>query len=40
MIAVTAAKTLLDKTAGTNDNKAAVEQALQRVNTAKNSIKW
>ncbi len=30
--AVTAAKTLLDKTAGSNDNKVAVEQALQRVN--------
>ncbi len=36
--AVTAAKTLLDKTAGTNDNKAAVEQALQRVNTAKTAL--
>ncbi len=36
--AVTAAKTLLDKTAGSNDNKAAVEQALQRVNTAKTAL--
>lgn len=36
--AVTAAKTLLDKTAGPNDNKAAVEQALQRVNTAKTAL--
>ncbi|CPP21136.1 extracellular matrix binding protein [Staphylococcus aureus] len=36
--AVTAAKTLLNKTAGSNDNKAAVEQALQRVNTAKNAL--
>lgn len=36
--AVTAAKTLLDKTAGTNENKAAVEQALQRVNTAKTAL--
>lgn len=36
--AVAAAKTLLDKTAGTNDNKAAVEQALQRVNTAKTAL--
>ncbi|HCV2266442.1 TPA: GA module-containing protein, partial [Staphylococcus aureus] len=29
---------LLDKTAGTNENKAAVEQALQRVNTAKTAL--
>ncbi len=36
--AVTAAKTLLDKTAGSNDNKAAVEQALQRVNNAKTAL--
>lgn len=36
--AVTAAKTLLDKTAGSNDNKVAVEQALQRVNTAKTAL--
>ncbi len=36
--AVTAAKTLLDKTAGINENKAAVEQALQRVNTAKTAL--
>ena len=36
--AVSAAKTLLNKTAGANDNKAAVEQALQRVNTAKSAL--
>ncbi|HDE0684748.1 TPA: GA module-containing protein, partial [Staphylococcus aureus] len=36
--AVTAAKTLLDKTAGSNDNKTAVEQALQRVNNAKTAL--
>ncbi|WP_180372055.1 GA module-containing protein, partial [Staphylococcus argenteus] len=36
--AVSAAKTLLNKTAGTNDNKAAVEQALQHVNTAKSAL--
>ncbi len=36
--AVTAAKTLLDKTAGSNDNKVAVEQALQRVNNAKTAL--
>ena len=36
--AVSAAKTLLNKTAGANDNKAAVEQALQRVNTAKTAL--
>ncbi len=36
--AVTAAKTLLDKTAGSNDNKAAVEQAIQSVTTAKNAL--
>ncbi|WP_170631202.1 FIVAR domain-containing protein, partial [Acinetobacter baumannii] len=38
--AVSAAKTLLNKTAGANDNKAAVEQALQRVNTAKSALNW
>lgn len=36
--AVTAAKTLLDKTAGSNDNKAAVEQAIQQVNATKQAL--
>ncbi|WP_256961710.1 DUF1542 domain-containing protein, partial [Staphylococcus argenteus] len=36
--AVSAAKTLLGKSTGSNDNKAAVEQALQRVNTAKSAL--
>ncbi|WP_460907319.1 FIVAR domain-containing protein, partial [Staphylococcus aureus] len=33
--AITAAKALLDNTSGSNDTQAALEQAVQRVNTAK-----